>query len=379
MKVCFAFPMNEYMPKGDVLQFLTLLKAIDRKVNKLPAEQRNEHIIDCVFSYPFVNGQDGFMFNHVNFYHTNHLTEMITQLDRKRDYDFIFVRGRKESLDLLKADPDVKTKLLVLSIHYNTQDKQEMNEMLYLLEHVRLLFFQSAPWAHRFKTYAQYNGAAHHHLNQKIQVLPQYVEIFSKEKTSKIKRLRPLQLAQIGVIRTRYVLPMAIRATELIRTKIPQVFLHVAYPAIEANYKETALPLLQSPVVKDYGQLSLWQSKELILTAGIGLALIFDDTVNKNPTYSYQSRVLECLSLGVPVITTKTAANIHLLGKQYPLYIRNEHDILHCYRRLSSPRFYQKMSDTVRKIGKQFIYDIAIEKFWSLLVKEFNSQPEKTH
>ncbi|WP_243291374.1 glycosyltransferase family 1 protein [Bacillus sp. FJAT-47783] len=370
MKICFYYYFPKYKPKGDVLQFLTLLKAFDQKVEELSVDVKKKYVVDCVLPFEFTNGQDGYDFKNVTFHQTEkkQITEKIIELNEKRDYDFIFVRGRKEAIDLIEAKKKFAEKLLVLSIHYDLTDDHIMNEMLFVLHHSRMMFFQSEPWAERFKSYVAKQNFSLHQLTKKIKVLPQFVERTKDD--FPMNRASPPHLIQAGVIRQRYGLETALIATKLIRKKYPDVFLHFVYPSIEKTYVDKAKKILEEKEVIDHGVASLWKTKQLILNAGVGLALIFDDTRNKNPTFSYLTRILEYSVLGIPVMTTKTIGNVHLFGEDYPLFVKDEQDILQCYENLLNPHFYQKMSHFVSDIGKNFTPHVAIKQFWNTIHEE---------
>ncbi|MEH7383778.1 glycosyltransferase family 1 protein, partial [Bacillus sp. JJ1533] len=143
--------------------------------------------------------------------------------------------------------------------------------------------------------------------------------------------------------------------------------LHLVYPKIEKSYKKTALGLMKDKAIMDHGKKSVRETKKMILTAGIGLALVYDNTPGQNHYYTYLTRILDYLSLGVPVITTKTAGNVHLLGHNYPLFVDDAQDIVRCYLRLMEPDFYREMSDLSKNIGRQFVGEVAVEDFWSIL------------
>lgn len=369
MKLCFAHYFRQYIPKGDVLQFLTLLKGIDKRIGKHGLD-RDTGRIDCVLPFRFENGKDGFDFRHIRFHKSRNLARKISTLDSKINYDFIFVRGREESMSILRENERLGEKLLFLSIHYDMNDQAVMHEMMDVFKRSRITFFQSLPWANRFKANACANGISRETAEHKIQVLPQFVEALPDQIISTIPRRNPPEIVQAGIIRPRYGLNVAQRAIQLIRKEYPQVSLHLIYPFIEKEYKKEASKLLKSEGIVSYGELSLWETKRHIVRAGIGLALIYDDTQNKNPTYSYLSRILEYLSLGVPVITTKTVGNIHLLGSDYPFFVENEADIFHCYQSLTDPVFYSKWSGYCRQLGRKFITEYAVEDFWAILEKE---------
>lgn len=370
MKLCFTYYFSQYKPKGDILQFLILLKAVDEKVARLSEQTDIQNKIDCVLPFKFKNGQDGFTFSHVKFHSSNHIVSKIIELDRQTDYDFIFIRGQKEALQLIAKSKRASCKLVFLAIQHMVNDSEISKETIDIYRHSRIMFFQTIPLTERFKMVARQMNLSLDSVNRKIQVLPQFVERMDKKNLDSIPLSSPLQLIQPGVLRTRYGLPIALKAVRLIRKQFPNVSLHLAYPSIAEAFRETEDNLLLSPEIINHGQLSMWETKRKIAEAGIGLALIYDDTIDRNPTYSYLSRILEYLSLGTPFLTTKTVGNVHLLGDQYPLFVQDESDINKCYLRLQDPVFYQEMSRYVSQLGKQFHSDVAVEHFWSVLEKE---------
>jgi glycosyltransferase involved in cell wall biosynthesis len=187
----------------------------------------------------------------------------------------------------------------------------------------------------------------------------------------------PLHLIQVGVIRPRYGLPVAAKAIGLIRKQVPKAKLHVLYPSIVAKRRNEARKLLRMPGVVDHGQKSHQRTKEMIAKCGIGIALLYDNTPDRNPSHSYLSRILEYMCLGVPVLTTKTIGNIHLLGESYPLFVDTARDIARCYQRLSDPAYYQEMSRYVLERGKRFWADNAVESLWETLHREYKDKMGK--
>lgn len=366
MKICFSYHFDHYSPQGDVLQFLILLKAIDNKVKRLIVNSEEKYVIDCVLPFEFTNGQDGFSFQHVRFHKSQNLVKKIVKLDKEIDYDFIFIRGRPEAKKLIDQDPKFGNKLLFLLVSYTLDD----SDLTYLFGNTRIIFLQTEPSANRFKAHLHGKRISLEMLDRKIQVLPQYVEPFPEEELPSVHRSTPLQLIQVGIIRSRHGLPMAIQGIQQIHKHYPDVYLHLVYPYIASNYRATALTLINIPEVKKYGQKSMWDTKKMILWAGIGMALNSHMTPELNSNYAYLSRILECLSLGVPVITTRTDGNVHLFGKDYPLFVDNEQDILRCYQELTNPTFYKRMSNFAKHVGSQFIADDAVENFWSILTNE---------
>lgn len=370
MKLCLSYHFMKFVPKGDVLQFLILLRAVDEKVTKLSAESSEEHVIDCVLPFDFMNGQDGFSFQNVRFHSCTNIASKIVELDEKVGYDFIFIRGRKEALELIEKSRKAADKLLHLAIQYKLDDPQIMDEVLQVFEHARITFFQSLPWAERFKSYICERGTARETADRKIKVLPQYVERMNKEMISSISPSSPMQLILPGVIRSRYGLPVALQAVRLIREQFPDVYLHLVYPTIAKPYREASSHLIDAPEMINHGLLTMWETKRKILEAGIGMALIYDDTPDNNPTYCYLSRILEYMSLGIPFITTRTVGNRHLLGEDYPLFVEDEQDIYRCYLRLQDPAFYREVSRLVSQLGRPFLADVAVEDFWAVLEHE---------
>lgn len=367
MKICFSCYLEEYKPKGNVLQFLNLLKAVDQKVDDLPMSQKKRVVIDCVLPFDFENGKDGWSFRHVRFHKARNLAKKIAQLNEITKYHFIFIRGRKEAIELLKEHPKASKKLLFLAINYNLNHPRNMYELLHIFDNSQVMFFQSVPLADRFKAYVRSKGSTPDEAVKKIKVLPQFVEEYPADKLSAIPRLSPPQLIQVGVIRPRYGLSVAVRAIRFIRKHVPKANLHILRPSIVPIYRKTAMKHLRTTGVKDHGMKSVWETKRMIVRCGIGLALLYDKTPDQTPSHAYLSRVLEYMSLGVPVITTQTKGNEHLLGQEYPLFVQDEYDIVRCYLKLMNPDFYDQMSDYVRNIGKQFFTRNAVNDFWSLL------------
>ncbi|QQE75531.1 glycosyltransferase family 4 protein [Brevibacillus composti] len=378
MKICFSCPLESFKPKGNVLQFFIMLQAIDREVERLSPRQQEDFVLHCVLPFRYVNGMGGFHFRHVRFYQSDELNRKIIRLDRSYNYDFIFIRGRTQAREFVKKKPSLGKKLLFLSIHYNLKDPIIMHKVDHLFKNCRMIFFQTVPNARRYRDYLERKTSySAHELDRKIHVLPQFVENFSSDEHSSIQPNSPLDLIVAGVIRPRYGLNKAVRAIRLIRKETPQAKLHVLYPSIVGRYRRRAQELLRSPGVVDHGQKSMWQTKRMILKSGIGLALIYDSTPDKNPSHSYLSRVLEYMGLGVPVITTKTVGNVHLLGENYPLFVRDEHDILECYRKLSDPAYYQEMCRYVSSRGKHYLAENAVKPFWNLLLSEWQAMNEQ--
>ncbi|MEI2401162.1 glycosyltransferase family 1 protein, partial [Paenibacillus phytohabitans] len=79
-------------------------------------------------------------------------------MDDKENYDFIFVRNRQLALDLIRINEKLASKMLYLSIQYDEDDRAMMEEMDYLFKNSKMIFFQSVPWAERFKDYVCRNG-----------------------------------------------------------------------------------------------------------------------------------------------------------------------------------------------------------------------------
>jgi len=371
VKICFFCNLIEFKPKGNVLQFLIMLQALDRKLDQLPRSERKRYTFDCVLPFAFQNGTGGFHFHHVSFFQSDDPLSAIVKLDQQKNYDFIFIRGRNDAYRLLKKKKSLADKLLFLAIQYNLHDPHIMGRLNHLFRHSRIVFFQTEPNAERYRNYQLRKGNySVKELERKIQVLPQFV-VPLKNPLPARRDEQPLHLIQAGVIRPRYGLEVAVKAIGLIRRRHPEARLHVLYPSIVNKYRKRALKLLGSPGVVDHGEKSMWRTKEMILESGIGLALLYDDTIDRNPSHSYLSRILEYMSLGVPVLTTRTIGNISLLGENYPLFVVTAEDIASHYQRLTDPSFYQKICHYVRERGKRFLADNAVEALWETLHREY--------
>jgi len=370
VRICFYCHLIEFKPKGNVLQFFTLLRALDRKLARLPESEREHYAFDCVLPFRFRNGTGGFTFQHIRFHQADDPIQEIIQRDRKRAYDFIFIRGRHPAVKLLKKKRSLGSKLLVLSIQYNLHDPYIMRRLNYVFRHARVVFFQTEPNAERYRTYHLQKGSySHPELLRKIRVLPQFVEPLPGHSFTRAAA-DPLDLIVAGVIRPRYGLPVATKAIKLIRKQFPQAKLRVLYPSIVGKYRKEAEKLLRTPGVVDHGQKSMWKTKEWIVQSGIGVALLYDNTQDRNPSHSYLSRILEYMSLGVPVLTTRTIGNLALLGASYPLFVEDAHDIVFHYEKLNNPAYYQEMSRYVKERGARFLADEAVKPFWSILHDE---------
>ncbi|MGG1663527.1 glycosyltransferase family 1 protein [Brevibacillus sp. NRS-1366] len=371
MRICFHCNLIEFKPKGNVLQFFILLRALDRKVAQLPASERDHYLLDCVLPFQFRNGMGGFTFQHVQFYKSDHPINRIIRRDETKKYDFIFIRGRNEAIQLLDQKASLGPKLLFLAIQYNLNDPYIMRRLNRIFKHARLVFFQTEPNAQRYRTYQLQRGDySSQELDRKIQVLPQFVEP-PKDSLRDILPSDPLDLILAGVIRPRYGLGVATNAIRVIRKKYPKARLHVVYPSIVGKYKKQAKAMLRTRGVVDHGEKSMWATKKMILKSGIGIALLYDKTNDQNPSHSYLSRVLEYMALGVPVLTTRTIGNVALLGDNYPLFVLDAHDIAYQYKRLSDPAFYQEMSQYVSSRGERFLADNAVQSFWTTLQHEY--------
>ncbi|WP_134683902.1 glycosyltransferase family protein [Brevibacillus migulae] len=332
---------------------------------------------DCVLPFEWKNGTDKFHFKHIKFYQATNLNERIVSLNQLNEYDLIFIRGRKQAIRLLEKDASIGKKLLFLNINYNLNDPRIMKEVNYLWKNSRVMFFQSTPLADRFKAYMRHKKVDSDTLEKKIKVLPQYVQPLSKEEREQIKQVRPLHLLKAGVIRPRYGLPVAVRAIQLIRKEYPKARLHLLYPSIVNKYRLESEPFLKSPGVVSHGEASAIDTKKMIVKAGIGLALLYDNTPDKTPSHAYLSRVLEYASLGAPVLTTRTPGNVDLFGQEYPLFVENEYDILNCYKRLQDPEFYESMSTFVSQVGKAFVGKNAVEKLWTTMKEVHQEKKSK--
>lgn len=371
MKICFFCNLIAFKPKGNVLQFFIMLRALDRKLAQLSASERKRYRFDVVLPFQFRDGMGGFAFRHIRFHQADQPLDKIIRLDEKNNYDFLFIRGRRDATNLLRKKPSLGKKLLYLAIQYNLKDPYIMRRTNHLFHHSRITFFQTEPNAERYREYQQKKGTySEQELSRKIQVLPQFVEHMKDPETARDPS-KPLHLIQAGVIRPRYGLAVAAKAIRLIRKRYPQAKLKVLYPSIVGKYRKKAKNLLRSPGVVDCGQKSMWKTKQMIIKSGIGLALLFDDTKDQNPSHSYLSRVLEYMGLGVPVLTTRTAGNIALLGENYPLFVNDARDIAYHYKRLSNPDYYKEMSHYVKQRGERFLADNAVLPFWSLLHNEY--------
>ncbi|GED57359.1 glycosyltransferase family 1 protein [Brevibacillus formosus] len=374
MRICFSCNLVEFKPKGNVLQFFIMLAALDRKVARLPARDRNRCLLHCILPFQFRNGMGGFTFQHVSFFQSDQLIADIFARDQKHNYDFLFIRGRNESFHLLKNYPHLASKLLYLAVQYNLDDKYIMGRLDHIFQHSRIVFFQTEPNAERYRMYHLNKGKyANQELQRKIQVLPQFAEE-SQDPGITRQPEDPLDLIWAGVIRPRYGLAVAAKAIGLIRKSYPQAKLRVLYPSIVGAYKKRARILLRSPGVVDHGQKSMWTTKKMIVKSGIGIALLYDNTEDQNPSHSYLSRIIECMTLGVPVLTTKTIGNVALLGEHYPLFVQDAYDISFQYEKLCDPDYYKQMSQYVASRGERFLADNAIQSFWGILQKEHNQK-----
>ncbi|KZE52397.1 hypothetical protein AV540_11085 [Brevibacillus parabrevis] len=370
MRICFSCNLIEFKPKGNVLQFFILLRSLDRKVAKLGANERKRYVLDCVLPFQFRNGMGGFTFEHVRFYKSDQLVDDLIARDQKHNYDFLFIRGRNEAFHLVEKKPSLGKKLLYLAVQYNLRDPYIMGRLDHIFQHSRVVFFQTEPNAERYRRYqlskAKY---AEKELNRKIQVLPQFVE--HQEDGALIRQPGdPLHLIWAGVIRPRYGLAVATKAIRLIRKSVPQAKLRVLYPSIVGSYQKKARLLLRTPGVADHGQKSMWTTKKMIVQSGIGIALLYDNTPDQNPSHSYLSRIIECMALGVPVLTTRTIGNLALLGEAYPLFVQDAHDIAFHYEKLRNPAYYADMSAYVQSRGERFLADNAVQSFWRVLQTE---------
>ncbi|GED69099.1 hypothetical protein BRE01_28010 [Brevibacillus reuszeri] len=378
MRICFFCNLIEFKPKGNVLQFFILLRALDRKVAQLPAHERDQYSFDCVLPFQFRNGMGGFTFQHVRFYRSNHPIEDIIRRDKNKNYDFIFIRGRNEAIKLLDQKPSLGSKLLFLAVQYNLNDPYIMGRLNRIFKHSRLVFFQTEPNAQRYRTYQLQRGNySSQDLDRKIQVLPQFVEP-PRDSLYERPQGEPLDLIVAGVIRPRYGLSVATKAIRFIRENHPQAKLRVLYPSIVGKYKKQAKTLLRKSGVVDHGQKSMWTTKKLILKSGIGIALLYDKTSDQNPSHSYLSRILEYMALGVPVLTTRTIGNVALLGENYPLFVLDAYDIAGHYEKLCNHTFYQEMSQYVSSRGERFLADHAVQSFWATVQEEFLIGPRAT-
>ncbi|MGZ0050348.1 glycosyltransferase family 1 protein [Brevibacillus gelatini] len=377
MRICFSCNLIDFKPKGNVLQFFILLRSVDRIVAKLDASERKRYVLDCVLPFQFRNGTGGFTFEHVRFHKSDQLVDDIIARDEKHKYDFLFIRGRNEAFHLVEKKPALGKKLLYLAVQYNLHDPYIMGRLDRIFQHSRVVFFQTEPNAERYRRYqlgkAKYSDQE---LQRKIQVLPQFVEPHAGEPFTRPPG-EPLHLIWAGVIRPRYGLAVATKAVTLIRKKFPKTKLNVLYPSIVGSYQKTARRLLRTPGVVDYGQKSMWTTKKMIVRSGIGIALLYDNTSDQNPSHSYLSRIIECMALGVPVLTTKTIGNLALLGEKYPLFVEDAHDIVFHYEKLCDPAYHQEMSQYVRSRGERFLADNAVQAFWRVLQNEYRHRKRK--
>ncbi len=371
MRVCFYCNLIEFKPKGNVLQFFILLRALDRKLAQLSEFERKPYAFECVLPFRFRDGMGGFTFQHIRFFQAEEPIEEIIRRDRRRPYDFIFIRGRNEAVKLLRKKQSLGPKLLFLAIQYNLYDPYIMRRLNFLFRHARVVFFQTEPNAERYRTYQLQKGSySNQELLRKIQVLPQFVEPMPNPPPERSPS-DPLDLIWAGVIRPRYGLPVATKAISLIRKEHPRAKLRVLYPSIVGKYRKRAEKLLRAPGVADHGQKSMWKTKEMIVKSGIGVALLYDNTQDRNPSHSYLSRILEYMGLGVPVLTTRTIGNLSLLGHTYPLFVEDAHDIAFHYAKLCNPVYYQEMSEYVKERGKRFLADEAVQSFWQVMHDEY--------
>ncbi|MED1796043.1 glycosyltransferase family 1 protein [Brevibacillus nitrificans] len=371
MRICFYCNLIEFKPKGNVLQFFILLRALDRKLSQLPDSERQHYSFECVLPFRFRDGMGGFTFQHIRFFQANDPHEEIIARDRKKPYDFIFIRGRNEAVKLLRMKRSLGSKLLFLAIQYNLHDPYIMRRLDYVFRHSRVVFFQTEPNAERYRLYQLQKGSyAPEELLRKIQVLPQFVEPMPDLNLSRSPS-DPLDLIQAGVIRPRYGLPVATKAIRLIRKDFPDAKLRVLYPSIVGKYRKQAEKLLRRPGVADHGQKSMWKTKEMIVKSGIGVALLYDKTEDRNPSHSYLSRILEYMGLGVPVLTTRTVGNLALLGNEYPLFVEDAYDIAYHYERLTNPSYYEAMCQYVKERGSRFLADEGVKSFWTVLQNEY--------
>ncbi|EST53882.1 hypothetical protein T458_20000 [Brevibacillus panacihumi W25] len=377
MRICFYCNLIEFKPKGNVLQFFIMLRALDRKLAQLNSRERKRYAFDCVLPFSFRNGTGGFHFSHIRFHQSDDPTQTILLLDRKNKYDFIFVRGRNDAHKLLQHKESLSQKLLYLATQYNLQDPYIMGRTDYLFRNSRMVFFQTEPNAERYRRYQLNKGSySEQELTRKIQVLPQFVEP-SRHPLKMRQADKPLHLIMAGVIRPRYGLAVAAKAIQLIRKHSPKARLRVLYPSIVGTYRKRAEQLLRMPGVSDHGQKSMWKTKEMIVDSGIGLALLYDRTSDQNPSHSYLSRILEYMALGVPVLTTRTVGNLALLGEDYPLFVEYAFDIREKYLRLCDPHYYEEMSQYVKERGKRFLAENAVEPLWDALHREYRLGTKK--
>lgn len=118
------------------------------------------------------------------------------------------------------------------------------------------------------------------------------------------------------------------------------------------------------------------RAEAMRLTAGCDVGLSWRDA-SMDASLELSTKVLECGTLGVPVVLNRTPMHERLLGTDYPLFAATEDDVLDALALIGkNPDVYTLAADRCRAAATGFTLDAAAERLRGYLAQAFPEPSE---
>ncbi|WP_088815936.1 MULTISPECIES: glycosyltransferase [Listeria] len=305
---------------------------------------------------------------------TREAVQIMKQLHKENQYDLVIVRGFNLVREIMEHDvfQSITVPYLTDFKHDERSTKEERADLLRVYEHFDFLFLQTKETKEAFKRLIQVDG-------NKIQLLYPMIPDFETIPSFENKHFR---LIYSGKFHEDWHTEEIISVTKKLAERDKRIHTQVVGDKFQDRLREREnqlrikKDLQEVPAIDWVGAVSREECQRLIGEADIGIAWR-SAALDNDDSVELSSKLLEYGRLGKPALVRRTKMHEDLLGRDYPLFVETEADVIEKTRAaLRDEALYAKAAAQIYNASKAFTFKAAYNRLRSF-IWSFKKAPTK--
>jgi glycosyltransferase involved in cell wall biosynthesis len=290
---------------------------------------------------------------------------IIGALIERRAYDAIIIRSIETSLEVSQDTEAASCLWVYMTDPRRHEAPEEAAKIKILYQNCEHFLCQTVEAREAFLKILETADTG------KVSILPPMIpEVSARQKPS----LSSPGLGYSGKFSPPYMVSELLDAFEKIRIMMPGSELHIVgdkfhnFPPVENFENDLKQRMLNTEGVTWFGGVTRTEASGILNRVHVASSWrdrSFDGSLEMS------TKILEYSAQGIPVLMNPSTVQRRIFGPDYPCYVESETEFVSKFAELiSSPALYEKVSETVKNIARQYTFKSIYKKIRPLLGEE---------
>lgn len=299
---------------------------------------------------------------------------IMEKMNTDKAYDLIIVRGFDLVREIMKYAEFQKITVPYLTDfkHDHTSTEKERKDLKLVYNHFRYLFLQTKEAKLAFQNLIKVDG-------RKIQLL---YPMIPEMKTAPSFQNKHSRLIYSGKFHENWHTEEIISVAQKINKKNSEIKIQIVGDKFQDRLRERdnqiriKKDMNEVPTIEWLGAVSRSNCQKFISEADVGIAWR-NKLLDNDESVELSTKLLEYGIMGKPTLVRRTKMHEDLLGKDYPLFVDTEEDVLIKSKLvLQDDNLYRLSAGKIYKASKNFTFQASYERLenfiWSFYKKKLN-------